>query len=80
VTAIATPDTRKAIVQDAAIKITVYHLSNIRAEKTILLCKTLVLDLLKGLEMVFHALAILRSLGLARAINRRNIGLRPASP
>ena len=64
----------KAIVQDAAIKIAVNDLSHIGPEKAILLGKTLVIDLLKRLEMVFNALVILRILRLARTINRRRVG------
>jgi len=52
-------DPCKAIVQDAAIKIAVNDLPNIGPEKAILLGKTLIIDLLKRLEMVFNALIIL---------------------
>jgi hypothetical protein len=61
-------------MQDTAIKVAINHLPHIESEKAILLGKTLVIDLLKRLEMVFNALVILRILRLARAINRRNIG------
>ena len=48
--------------------------SHIGPEKAILLGKTLVIDLLKRLEMVFNALVKLRILRLARTINRRRVG------
>ena len=64
----------KAIVQDAAIKIAIDNLSHIGPEKAILLGKTLVIDLLKRLEMVFNTLIILRFLWLSRAIYRRDVG------
>jgi hypothetical protein len=64
----------KAIMEDAAIKITVNDLSHIRPEKAILFGKTLVIDLLKRLEMVFNALIILRVLWLTWLINGRRVG------
>ena len=51
-------NTSKAIVKDTAIKIAVNDLSHIGSEKAILLGKTLIIDLLKRLEMVFNALII----------------------
>ena len=71
---IATPDTGKAIVQDTAVQITVNHLPHIRPEKPILFREPLVIHLFKRLELIFHALVILRNLGIARVINGRNIG------
>ena len=58
-------------MQDTAIKVAINHLPHIGSEKAILLSKTLFIDLLKRLEMVFNALVILRILRLARTINRR---------
>ena len=55
-------NTSKAIVKDATVKITINDLSHIRPKKAILLGKTLIIDLLKRLEMVFSALIILRVL------------------
>jgi hypothetical protein len=46
-------------VEDATIKITVNNLLHIWPKKTVLLGKTLIIDLLKRLEMVFNALIIL---------------------
>ena len=61
-------------MQDTAIKVAINHLPHIGSEKAILLSKTLVIDLLKRLEMVFNALVIFRILRLARTINRRRVG------
>ena len=66
--AIATPDTGKAIVQDSAVKVSIDHFLDIRPEKTVLLRKTIIIDLLKRLKMVFNALVILKSLRFSRAI------------
>ena len=44
----------KAVVEDATIKITVNNLLHIWPKKTVLLGKTLVINLLKRLEMVFN--------------------------
>jgi len=74
VAAIPAPDTGKATVQDAGVKIPVKHFLHIRPEKPVLFRKALIIDLLKRLKMVFYALVILRSLRTARAINGRNIG------
>ncbi len=51
---IATPDTDKAIVQDTVIKISVNDLPYIRAEKSILFVKTVIVSLLKLFKMVLH--------------------------
>jgi len=67
-------NTGKAIMEDAAIKVTINNLSYIRAEKTIPLSKALIINLLKRLKMVFHALVILRNLRVARTINGKSIG------
>ena len=72
--AIATPYTGKAIVQDSAVKVSIDHFLDIRPEKTVLLRKTIIIDLLKRLKMVFNALVILRSLRFSRAVYRRDIG------
>ncbi len=73
-TAIATLDPGKAVMEDAAIEVTVNNLFDIRTQKTILFGKTVVIDLSKSLEMILNTLIILRFLWLARAIYRRDIG------
>jgi len=73
-TTVTAPHSSKAVVEDATIKITVNNLLHIWPKKTVLLGKTLIIDLLKRLEMVFNALVILRILRLARTINRRRVG------
>ena len=60
----------EAIVQNATVKEAVDHLLHIRAEKAILICKTVVIDLLKRLEMVFNTLIILRLLWPSRPVDR----------
>ena len=72
--AIATPDTGKAIVQDSAVKVSIDHSLNIRPEKTVLLRKTIIINLLKRLKMVFNALVIHRVLRFSGAVYRRDIG------
>lgn len=67
-------DLYEAIMEDATVKEAVDHLSHIRTEKAILFCKTLIIDLLKRLEMVFNALVILRILWFTRTIYGRGIG------
>ncbi len=57
--AIATPDTCKAIVQDAAIKIAINNLFHIGPKKAILLGKALIIDLLQCLKMILNTLIIL---------------------
>ena len=58
----------EAIMEDAAIEVTVNDPFDIRTQKTILFGKTVVVDLFKSLEMIFNTLIILRFLWLARAI------------
>ena len=72
--AFAASDPGKAVMQDAAIEVAVDDLSHIGPEKAIFFSKTLIIDLLKRLEMVFNTLIILRVLWFARAIYRRNVG------
>ena len=56
--AIATPDTCKAIVQDAAIKIAIDDLSDIGPKKAILLGKALIIGLFQCLKMILNTLII----------------------
>jgi hypothetical protein len=64
----------KAVMQDAAVEVPVNNRFYIRTQKTILLGKTVVVDLFKSLKMIFNTLIILRFLWLSRAIYRRDNG------
>jgi hypothetical protein len=64
----------EAVMEDAAIEVTVNNLFDIRTQKTILFGKTVVINLFKSLKMILNTLIILRFLWLARAIYRRDIG------
>ena len=55
-------------MEDATIQIAVNNLSHIRAEKAILLGKTLIIDLLKSLKMILNTLVVLGVLRFSRAI------------
>ena len=74
VTAIATPDTGKAIVQDATVKKPVNDFLYIRTEKTVLFLKALIIDLFKCLKMILNALIILRVPWFTWLINGRRVG------
>lgn len=70
--AFSTPDSRKSVVQDAAVEEAVDHLLHIGTEKTISFCKTVVPVAagLKRIETVFDTLIILRLLGLSEPVGR----------
>ena len=74
VAAIAAPDTCKAIMQDATVKIAINDLSHIGPEKTILLGKALIVDLFQRFKIVLNALIILRCLWFAWLIDGRHVG------
>ena len=76
---IATPDTCKAIVQDAAIKIAINDLSHIGPKKAILLCKALIPAAagFQRLKVVLNALIILRVMWFTWLINGRRVGHGP---
>ena len=71
---ISASDSRKSIMEDATVKIAINHLPHIRAEKTVLFCKPLVIDLLKRFEIILYTLIILRFLRVAGLVGRRNVG------
>jgi hypothetical protein len=48
---VSTSDTGKSVMEDATIKVAVYYLSYIGPKKTVLLGKTLIIDLLKSLKI-----------------------------
>ena len=74
VAAIPASDPGKAVMEDAAIEVTVNDRFDIRKKKAILFGKTVVVDLLKSLKMILNTLIILRFLWVARAIYRRDVG------
>jgi hypothetical protein len=49
----------KTMVQITAVKIAVYNLSGIGAEESIFFAKLIIVDLFKGLKVVFNTLIIL---------------------
>ena len=49
----------KAVMEDAAIEVTVNNHFDIRTQKTILFGKTVVIDLFKSLKMILNTLIIL---------------------
>ena len=57
-----------AVMEDAAIEITLNDHCSIRTQKTVMFGKTVVVDLFKSLKMIFNTLIILRFLWLSRAI------------
>ena len=68
--AIAAPDTCKAIMQDATVKIAINDLSHIGPEKTILLGKALIIDLFQRFKIVLNALIILRCLWFKQIVEQ----------
>jgi len=67
-------NTGKAVVENAAVKISVDNLPHIRPEKAILLGKALIVDLFQRFKIVFNALIILRLLWFTWLINGRRVG------
>ena len=53
------PNTGKAVMEDAAIKIAINDLSHIGPKKAILLGKALIIDLLQRLKVIFNTMIIL---------------------
>ena len=74
VAALATPDTRKTIMKDAAIKIAVYNVFHIGTEKAILLCEPVIINLFQRIKMIFNALIILGYLRITWLICGRCVG------
>jgi hypothetical protein len=74
VAAVFAPDSGEAVMEDAAIKVTVNDHFDIRTKKAILFRKTVVIDLFKSLKMILNALIIFRVLWCSMAIYRRDIG------
>jgi predicted DCC family thiol-disulfide oxidoreductase YuxK len=72
--AVFASDPGKAVMEDAAIEVTVNDHFDIRTKKAILFGKTVVIDLFKSLKMILHTLKILRFPWLSRAIYRRDVG------
>jgi len=74
VTTALTPDTCKAVVEDATVKEAVDPLSDIGPEKAVFCCKPIVIDLLQHLKVILNALVILRVLWFARLVYGRRVG------
>jgi hypothetical protein len=67
-------NTGKAVVENAAVKISVDNLPHIRPEKAILLGKALIVILFQRFKIVLNALIILRVLWFTWLINGRRVG------
>jgi len=74
--AFTTPYPCKTVMKDAAIEVAVYNVFHIGAEKAILLCEPIIIDLFQRLKLVFNALIILRRLRIARSVNSRGFSHR----
>jgi hypothetical protein len=72
--AVFASDPGEAVVEDAAIEVTVDDHFDIRTKKTILFGKTVVVNLFKSLKMLLNTSIVLGFLWLSRAIYRRDIG------
>ena len=68
-TTFATPDTGKAIVQDAAIEESVNDAAYVGPKKAILALKAPFINLLEGLKMILHTLVVGRACGVPGPIN-----------
>jgi hypothetical protein len=73
VAAVFASDPGEAIMEDAAIQVTVNDHSDIRPEKTVLFGETAAVNQFKSLKMIINTLIILRFLWFSRAIYRRNV-------
>jgi len=74
VTAVFASNPGEAVMENAAIEVTVNDPFDIRTKKSILFGKTVVVNLFKSLKMLLNALIILRVLWFSMAIYRRDIG------
>jgi hypothetical protein len=74
VAAVFASDPGEAVMKDAAIEVTVNDRFDIRTQETILFGKTVVVNLLKSLEIIFNTLIIFRFLWLSRAIDGGDVG------
>jgi len=63
----------RAVVENAAIEVTVDDLFHIRTKKAILFGKAVVVNLFKSLKMILNTSIVLGFLWLSRAIYRRDI-------
>ena len=68
VAAMIAPDTRKPVVQNPAVQVSINHLFNVRAKKTVLPLEPLIIDLLEGFKMILHTLIVGRVLRVALAV------------
>ena len=72
---VLTSYTGKAIMEDAAIKIAINDLTDIRTEKSILPGKTIIVDLPKFFKMTLNTLLVRCALGIALLVYRLQHGL-----
>jgi len=61
-------------MKDAANEVAVYNVFYIRPEKTILLCKPPIINLLQQLKMIFNALIIFRKFRFSWFVDSRCAG------
>jgi len=73
-TAIAASHPCEAVMEDAAIEVSVNHLFDIGPEKAVFGCEPLVIDLLQRFEVILNTLIILRLLWLAGLVGRGYVG------
>jgi len=71
--AFSTLDPCEAVMQDAAVQVSIDDLLYVGSQKSILFGKAIIIDPFKFFKMVFNALIILRILRLARFVNSRCI-------
>ena len=73
-TAFSTLDPCEAVMQDAAVQVSIDDLLYVGSQKSILFGKAIIIDPFKFFEMVFNTLIILRILRFTRSINIRCVG------
>jgi hypothetical protein len=62
----------KAVMKDAAIEVSANDPFDIRAQKTVMFGKTVLINLFKSLKMIFNTLIISRFLWISRAIYEKS--------
>ena len=71
---IATPDTCKAVVENATVQVPINDLFHVGPKKTVFGCKAFVIDLLQRLKTILNTPIILGILGFSRLVNRGYVG------
>ena len=74
-TTVITTNSGETMIKDTAIKVTIDHLSHIGPRKSILLDKTVLVNLLKLFKMVLNALVVRCALGIALLVYRLRHGM-----